>query len=112
MLKVKKLPSLSVIIPSINRWTLRTDSENGTLGLGLRAVIETAPIDKVRAIAHRLDVERTNNQVRSPLHGVPILVKDSKWMRREERGSNTNMSRLRHRYGTRHEYHCWIICIT
>ncbi|OQD60709.1 hypothetical protein PENPOL_c021G08157 [Penicillium polonicum] len=61
MLKVKKLPGLSVIIS----------------GLGLRAVIETAPVGKVRAIAHRLDAERTNGQVRSPLHGVPILVKDN-----------------------------------
>lgn len=46
-------------------------------GLGLRAIIETAPVDNVRTIAKRLDKERLKGKIRSPLHGVPILVKDS-----------------------------------
>lgn len=75
MSKVKNLPGLPVI-SGINILNL-TDAGIETLGLGLRAIIETAPVDKVRAIAHRLDAERANSQVRSPLHGVPILVKDS-----------------------------------
>ncbi|KAF4972518.1 hypothetical protein FSARC_942 [Fusarium sarcochroum] len=46
-------------------------------GLNLRAVIEIAPTDNVKAIAKKLDDERTSGKVRSPLHGVPILVKDN-----------------------------------
>lgn len=46
-------------------------------GLGLQAIIETAPVDNVRTIAKRLDKERSKGKIRSPLHGVPILVKDS-----------------------------------
>ncbi|KAH8694488.1 amidase signature domain-containing protein, partial [Ilyonectria robusta] len=45
--------------------------------LGLRAIIETAPGDNVRTIAKHLDRERSKGKIRSPLHGVPILVKDS-----------------------------------
>ncbi|KAH6869696.1 amidase signature domain-containing protein [Thelonectria olida] len=50
---------------------------NNIKGLGLRAIIETAPIDKVRTIARKLDSERARGEVRSPLHGVPIIVKDN-----------------------------------
>jgi amidase len=45
--------------------------------LNLRAIIETAPVDNVLAIAQKLDEERAAGKVRSPLHGVPIAVKDS-----------------------------------
>ena len=41
----------------------------------LRAVIETNP--DVLEIAARMDAERSAGQVRGPLHGVPILVKDN-----------------------------------
>lgn len=44
-------------------------------GPRLRAVIETNP--DALAIAEQLDEERRNGQVRGPLHGVPILVKDN-----------------------------------
>lgn len=51
-------------------------------GLQLNAIIETAPLDNVRAIAQSLDDERAAGKVRSPLHGVPIIVKDSKFILR------------------------------
>jgi amidase len=44
-------------------------------GPTLRAVIETNP--DALEIAERLDAERAAGQVRGPLHGVPILVKDN-----------------------------------
>ncbi|TKY85632.1 hypothetical protein EX895_005171 [Sporisorium graminicola] len=44
-------------------------------GPGLRAIIETSPvaIDEAR----RLDDERAQGKTRSPLHGIPIVVKDN-----------------------------------
>lgn len=44
-------------------------------GLGLRAVIETAPRRQVLDIAGQLDYERKIGRSRGPLHGIPILVK-------------------------------------
>jgi amidase len=41
----------------------------------LRSVIELNP--DARNIARQLDVERKSGQVRSPLHGIPILIKDN-----------------------------------
>jgi len=41
----------------------------------LHAVIETNP--EAPAIADRLDAERKAGQVRGPLHGIPVLVKDN-----------------------------------
>lgn len=41
----------------------------------VNAVIETNP--QVLEIAHHLDVERQSGHVRSPLHGLPILLKDN-----------------------------------
>jgi len=41
----------------------------------LRAVIATAPKSTVMKIATALDEERSNGTTRSPLHGLPILVK-------------------------------------
>jgi amidase len=41
----------------------------------LNALISQAPRDKVLRAAARLDDERKNGQVRSPLHGIPIVLK-------------------------------------
>jgi amidase len=46
-------------------------------GLNLRAVIQTAPTDKVLHIASMLDDERARGLSRGLLHGIPMLVKDS-----------------------------------
>jgi amidase len=45
------------------------------VGPGLRSVIEINP--DWEEIAERLDRERNEGQVRGPLHGVPVLVKDN-----------------------------------
>ncbi|KAH7129167.1 amidase signature domain-containing protein [Dactylonectria macrodidyma] len=60
----------------VNAYLNRIEAHNID-GLGLRAVIETAPLESVRAITKRLDKERLKGKIRSPLHGVPILVKDN-----------------------------------
>lgn len=44
-------------------------------GPRLNAVIEVNP--DARAIADRLDAERRAGQVRGPLHGIPVLIKDN-----------------------------------
>ncbi len=44
-------------------------------GPALRSVIEVNP--EARAIADRMDAERTSGRVRGPLHGVPVLIKDN-----------------------------------
>lgn len=41
----------------------------------LNALISQAPRDKVLRAAAKLDDERKNGRVRSPLHGIPIVVK-------------------------------------
>lgn len=45
-------------------------------GLCLRAIISTAPRDTVLARAAELDRERANGNIRSALHGIPIILKD------------------------------------
>jgi amidase len=46
-------------------------------GLKLNAIISVAPRDILVKRAERLDQERRNGAARSPLHGIPIVVKDS-----------------------------------
>ena len=43
----------------------------------LRAVISTAPVHILLRRAGELDLERKSGRVRSPMHGIPILVKDN-----------------------------------
>jgi amidase len=44
-------------------------------GLKLHAVISTAPRENVLNLAKQLDEERERGTIRSPLNGIPILVK-------------------------------------
>ncbi|OKL59330.1 hypothetical protein UA08_05396 [Talaromyces atroroseus] len=46
-------------------------------GCELRAIISTAPREVALAQAEALDSERRSGQVRSALHGIPIIVKDA-----------------------------------
>jgi amidase len=43
----------------------------------LNALISPAPRDNVLAIARVLDQERQEGKLRSPFHGIPIILKDS-----------------------------------
>lgn len=43
----------------------------------LKAVISTAPESLLLERAGMLDEERKNGKLRSPLHGIPILIKDN-----------------------------------
>jgi amidase len=47
----------------------------------LHAVISTAPKANLLAKAAELDAERAAGKIRSPLHGIPILVKVSNILR-------------------------------
>ncbi|KAF9775397.1 hypothetical protein IL306_006497 [Fusarium sp. DS 682] len=44
-------------------------------GLGLRAVVDTAPHEIAFKVVEALDDERASKGPRGPLHGIPILVK-------------------------------------
>ncbi|KAJ5962526.1 hypothetical protein N7501_007467 [Penicillium viridicatum] len=44
-------------------------------GLGLRTILELTPIRCVLSIAKERDLERQKGLTRSPLHGVPLIVK-------------------------------------
>ncbi|KAL2064595.1 hypothetical protein VTL71DRAFT_3732 [Oculimacula yallundae] len=46
-------------------------------GLKLNAVISTAPIELISKYANMLDEERAAGNLRGPLHGIPIIVKDN-----------------------------------
>ncbi|KAI1378149.1 amidase signature domain-containing protein [Hypoxylon crocopeplum] len=46
-------------------------------GAKLNAIISLAPFDQLTARARELDEERSGGKVRGPLHGIPIIVKDS-----------------------------------
>lgn len=51
------------------------DSHNHQ-GMKLNAVLNTASAEIVRNQAIALDQERARGKVRSPMHGIPIIVKD------------------------------------
>lgn len=44
-------------------------------GLNLGALISVAPRERLLERARRLDHERTTGKARSPLHGIPFIVK-------------------------------------
>lgn len=46
-------------------------------GLGLNAIIQTAPHDLLSQYAKTLDAERADGKTRGPLHGIPIILKDN-----------------------------------
>ncbi|KIX07669.1 uncharacterized protein Z518_02323 [Rhinocladiella mackenziei CBS 650.93] len=59
----------------ISRYLDQIEKHNHA-GLKLNAVISTPPRDDVLARAQKLDEERARGLIRSPLHGIPILLKD------------------------------------
>lgn len=52
----------------------QVDKHNGN-GLNLRALISVAPRQKLLERAQLLDQERADGKTRSPLHGIPFIVK-------------------------------------
>ncbi|KAJ9116369.1 hypothetical protein QFC22_004810 [Naganishia vaughanmartiniae] len=57
-------------------YLLRIEANNYA-GLELRAVLETAPYERVVGIAQYYDDLRGNGTVLSELHGIPLLIKDN-----------------------------------
>lgn len=56
---------------------LRQIQAHNTAGLQLRGLIDVAPAEKILSQAALLDQERSQGRVRGPLHGVPVVIKDS-----------------------------------
>lgn len=48
-------------------------------GIKLNAMISITPLDLLMKRAAVLDDERVSGKLRSPLHGIPIIVKDNIW---------------------------------
>nr|XP_019049186.1 hypothetical protein I302_02967 [Kwoniella bestiolae CBS 10118]OCF28116.1 hypothetical protein I302_02967 [Kwoniella bestiolae CBS 10118] len=72
LLKEGKITSVQLVEAYLNR--IERDNQ---AGMALRAVIATAPRDLVLSIASGLDEERSRGEIRSELHGIPVLVKDN-----------------------------------
>ena len=60
---------------SITQKYLERIEEIDKRGPGLNSVIEINP--DALALAQKLDQERREKQVRGPLHGIPVLIKDN-----------------------------------
>ncbi|KAH7227277.1 amidase signature domain-containing protein [Fusarium solani] len=56
--------------------SLRQIEQFDPKGAALQAMIKVAPREKLLAQARGLDQERQRGQVRGPLHGIPIILKD------------------------------------
>lgn len=52
-------------------------SQHNHAGLHLNALISLAPTSLLLSHATKLDAERASGHLRSPLHGIPILLKDT-----------------------------------
>lgn len=48
---------------------------HNTQGRNLRAIISTPSLAQLKAVAAALDNERKAGNIRSPLHGIPIVIK-------------------------------------
>lgn len=46
-------------------------------GLCLNAIISVAPRELLYGLAEELDAERAAGKIRSPLHGIPVILKVS-----------------------------------
>lgn len=53
-------------------------------GVKLNAMITVAPTELVQKWAEELDQERAEGRVRGPLHGLPVIVKVSSILERED----------------------------
>lgn len=60
----------------IKEYVHRIERDN-THGLGLHAVINLVPLKTLLETAKERDAEGKANKLRSPLHGIPIIVKDN-----------------------------------
>jgi len=74
LLHFLQLACLLNILASVQAYLARI-AEVNTQGPGLRAVLETNPSALQQAA--QLDEERKNKATRSPLHGIPLLIKDN-----------------------------------
>ena len=69
------LASNTITSVDIVKQCLENIEANNINGMGLRGIICTAPRDHLVKVAEKLDAERRQGKVRSPLHGIPIVLK-------------------------------------
>ncbi|KAK3984312.1 amidase signature domain-containing protein [Cladorrhinum sp. PSN332] len=62
----------------LNAYTSQIERHNHR-GAKLHAMISVVPENILLDIATRLDTERAQGKIRSPLHGIPFAVKDTIW---------------------------------
>jgi len=70
LLKAGTLASVEII----TTYLTQVEKHNHA-GAKLNAMIRVAPRELVLKAARKLDHERVNGKLRSPLHGLPIIVK-------------------------------------
>lgn len=70
LLEAKALTSVDVV-----KLYLAQISRHNHAGLHLNAMNFVAESDSLLARAHELDHERSQGKVRSPFHGIPIILK-------------------------------------
>lgn len=80
----------------------------------LRAFISHAPRNKVLHAAAQLDAERQSGNIRSQLHGIPIVLKvDSLFKRLVIRlKTNKGIGLLRYSFKPWHEHHLRVPCLS
>ena len=72
MLNIGAITSVEIV-----EFYLNQIEQHNRRGRELRALISVAPRHELVRIAKRLDDERLRGKRRSPLHGVPIVLKDN-----------------------------------
>jgi amidase len=73
----QRLSSGTITTLSIIKQYLRQIEKEDSKGAKLLAMISVAPYDILIQQATTLDEERASGKLRSPLHGLPVLVKDA-----------------------------------
>ncbi|KAK1825953.1 putative amidase [Podospora conica] len=68
LLDSNQLTSIDIVTQYLEQISIRNPS--------LRAFISIAARDSLLSIASELDIERRQGRLRSPLHGIPIAIKD------------------------------------
>ena len=71
----KKLEARSLTSVELVQSCLAQIESHDRQGAQLRAITAIAPLDKLLERAQQLDNDRLSGQVRSRLHGIPIIVK-------------------------------------
>ena len=100
MLQSREVTSVQIVeryLEQINRYNPK-----------LRALVSIAPADNLHRIAKTLDDERREGRLRSPLHGVPIVLKVSlSYLVFDSLVADSQPGLLRYIFRSGHDDVCW-----